>query len=261
MSVRTLHLSWRFGADIARDQVEEVIQRVLGGVGEVSGGGSGLDDAHLDIEIRSTPAMAEVLAALDDAVARLGLPAGAYWKWDDEDDGRLVGFRFSDQRPVVLDRPNMVVQQPSRKRLRPGDIFAIHIPVRGFLFGRVIFAQLPKGPMGPGSSLIYIYDHVGSKVDDFDDAELTPGRLLLPPTIINRLPWSRGYFQNVHSRPLTDRDVLPVHCFYDAARRTVVDLDGEQATEPCTGPRGFWGLDSFWTVDIRLSKVLGLGRD
>ena len=65
-----------------------------------------------------------------------------------------------------MGEPNMARLTPSRKRLQPGDIFAMHFPTHGYVFGRVIFAALPAGPMGPGSNLIYVYDHAGDSLMD-----------------------------------------------------------------------------------------------
>ena len=82
-------------------------------------------------------------------------------------------------------------------------------------------------------------------------------RLLLPPIFINRLPWTRGYFQNVAYRPIADNDTLEQHYFLDDLRSTILDLDGNDVEEQeVVGPCGSWGLDSYQTVDMYVEQAL-----
>lgn len=52
----------------------------------------------------------------------------------------------------------------------------------------------------------------GSADGEFDEANLRPDRLLIAPIYINRLGWSRGYFETVGNRPLVPEDLLTQHC-------------------------------------------------
>lgn len=148
----------------------------------------------------------------------------------------------------------------SRAKPEPGDVFAMLLPNDRYLFGRVILADLPRGkaPM-PTSNLIYIYDvQAGEKVPPPLDS-LRPNRLLIAPQFINRMPWSKGYFENVAHEALQESDVLPRHCFWDAARKSYRDEAGQvidERSEPC----GEWGLGSYRSVDDLLSDVLGIPR-
>ena len=151
--------------------------------------------------------------------------------------------------------PNMRMLRPSRRKLRPGDVFALK-PGECYLFGRVIYTDMPVGPMGPGSNLIYIYD-ARANTETPALAALVTNRLLIPPQIINRLPWSRGYLMTVHHADLQPGDVLLDHCFFDPARRRHVGLDGKPRDadfEPC----GSWGLNSFASLDDTISQALGI---
>lgn len=153
--------------------------------------------------------------------------------------------------------PNMAVLKPSRKKPVAGDIFAVSYPTRGYVFGRVVFADIATGPMGPGSILIYVYSHVGKAATDFSDDQLKPDRLLLPPMFINRLPWSRGYFYTVRSTPITPADLLERHCFISPTRRRLVDLDGVEVAERAE-PCGVYALQSCLTIDDAISGALGI---
>jgi hypothetical protein len=153
---------------------------------------------------------------------------------------------------------NMQVLKPSRKKPVSGDIFALQLPDDQYLFGRVIYADLPveKAPM-PGSYLIYIYDHVSRQKTPVVD-QLRPDRLLLPPVFINLMPWTKDYFETVETQNLTDADLLVQHCF----RRWTGEYLNEQrhripaAVEPC----GDWGLSSYHLLDDQLSDKLGIAR-
>ena len=109
----------------------------------------------------------------------------------------------------------------------------------------------------PGANLVYIYRRRTPNGEP-DLNQLTPEDLLVPPLFINRLPWSRGYFETVSTRPLTPDDLLPQHCF----RRfngTYLDENGQELNgerQPC----GDWGLHSFRSADDLISDALGIPR-
>lgn len=152
---------------------------------------------------------------------------------------------------------NIQVLRPSRKRVQAGDIFRVGLPEATYVFGRVIGAAMDTGPMGPGSYLIYVYAH-RSRVHEPDLDRMATKDLLIPPLFINRLPWSRGYFEAVSHRPLSTDDVLPCHCFR-SLNGTYLDETGAplpHAIQPC----GEWGLNSFRTFDDQLSDALGIPR-
>jgi Immunity protein 26 len=156
--------------------------------------------------------------------------------------------------------PNMSILNPSRKKMHPGDTFVMHYDKVGYLFGRVILVDLPaeRAPM-PGANLIYIYRE-RSQSPDPTGLALKKEALLIPPTFINRLPWSRGYFETVGHAPLAEDDVWGRHCFEDHMTRTRVeyrDLDGNRLEKPFE-PCGTWGLHSFASLDDVISEVLGI---
>lgn len=146
------------------------------------------------------------------------------------------------------------VLKPSRKKLLEGDIFALRILDGPYMFGRVIRVAENGGPMRVGFLLIYIYKATS------DDKHVIPvlcrEDLLIPPQPVNRLPWSRGYFEVVAHCPLTENDVLPVHCF-KRYRKGFVDEYGDplpDRVEPC----GIYGLSSYRTIDDDICRALGI---
>ena len=174
---------------------------------------------------------------------------------------RLVGV----ERVLAMDaQTNLRVLRKSRKKPERGDFFAMQIPDESYLFGRVILAGMPQGraPM-PGANLIYIYTH-RSPSRKFDERELLPGKLLIPPVWTNDLGWAKGYFETLENRPLREFDVLRQHCFRRAAVRPgapamFLDEHGEELkrdSEHC----GEWGLVSYRWIDDRVSDAIGIAR-
>jgi len=134
----------------------------------------------------------------------------------------------------------------------------MQLPDEKYLFGRVIFVDLPssKAPM-PKANLLYIYrDRHDTKTPEID--HLTPDRFLIPPVFTNRQGWNQGVFETVDHRPLLSGDLLPQHCFRDFTGEYYDEnmnrLPGP--IEPC----GSWGLASYQYIDDQISEALGLAR-
>lgn len=153
---------------------------------------------------------------------------------------------------------NLRVLKRSRSKPDPGDIFVMQLPDDAYLFGRVILADLPHGkaPM-PGAYLIYVYrERAVGKAPPVD--RLTPDRLLLPPVFINRMPWTKGYFETVRKQALSSGDLLGQHCFRDFTG-SYFDETGRKLPGPVE-PCGDWGLSSYRWLDDHISDALGIPR-
>jgi hypothetical protein len=155
---------------------------------------------------------------------------------------------------------NLQVLKRTRRMPAQGDVFAMQLPSDDYLFGRVIGADLTdshRAPM-PGSNLIYVYrERSGSKLPD--PSTLSPDQLLLPPVFTNRMPWTKGYFETLESHALMPRDLLPQHCFWDAARSQYVDEQSRvlsRESQPC----GDWALFSYRWLDDQISDAVGIAR-
>jgi len=155
--------------------------------------------------------------------------------------------------PIV----NLRVLRPSRKRLAPGQIFVMLPRDDKYLFGRVISTVAKWGPSA-SANLIYVFKVRSDSKIPPDSSELRANRLLIAPLIINRLPWSRGYFETIATRPLVEGDVLKRHCFRSSYGRYYDEQSRELSapSEPC----GDWGLHSYRTIDDEISDALGIPR-
>lgn len=142
----------------------------------------------------------------------------------------------------------------SRKRLREGDVFLLQ-PLPGtFYCGKIVRLKVAsRDSFVNGMSLIYIYDRrvPGRGVP----ADLDAAPLLIPPVVINRLPWSRGYFETVGNLPVTERERRLSFGFRDAARKRFVDAGGRPlAKEPL-----YWtdyGLAGYAVVGMLVQRAL-----
>jgi hypothetical protein len=161
----------------------------------------------------------------------------------------------------VIMAQNFRVLQPSRKRLAPGDVFAMGLPDDTYLFGRVI-STAARWSLAEGSgttNLVYVFSHRSESKATPDRAHLRIDQLFIPPQLINRLGWSRGYFETVGRLELTDDEVLPVHCFkrsFGASPRWF-DEHGNELDEPVP-PVGVWGGGNYRTLENEVCRALGI---
>lgn len=162
---------------------------------------------------------------------------------------------------------NLTVLRKARSPLRPGDVFAYRIRGHEFGFGRVIRTDcvivareysgesfLGYGPAVSDLILVYIYNSF-SKVK-CGPLALNPRDLLIPPQLINRLPWSHGYFETIEHRSLMQADVIP-HSFYNSVEEKYVDEVG-RPTKKKSARRNVLGFGSFRTIDAQISRALGI---
>lgn len=156
---------------------------------------------------------------------------------------------------------NMRVLRPSRKAVRPGDLFAIGLPDGTFIFGRVIStdAKWTQAVDAAPAILVYVY-RLRSPAKTLPNVhDLRPDDLLVPPIMTNRLAWTRGYFETLGNIPLAPSDVLPVHSFFSPSRRRYFDDAGNELSA-VHEPVGDYTLHSFRTIDDRVSDALGIPR-
>ncbi|NTW40782.1 MAG: hypothetical protein HGA44_13020 [Cellulomonadaceae bacterium] len=151
---------------------------------------------------------------------------------------------------------NMVASRPTRPRLRAGDIFSVQYLPGRFIFGRIVLADAPAGPM-PNSNLVYLYSTQGQDESNPPDSdELTTDRLLFYPFFTNRLGWTRGFFHTVGFAPITPDLTLEQYEFYDPAFDHFVDENGVRI-HPRGRSFGVFGLASYRWVDDRIAEALG----
>jgi len=135
------------------------------------------------------------------------------------------------------------------------------LPLDGlYLFGRVIDTEAVIGPM-TGVILIYVFDYRSPTIEMPDRSHLRVENLLLPPILINRLPWSRGYLETIGNLPIGTGEEIRQHCFlrYGYVRTAYFDEKGNELRTPVE-PVGERLLNSFFTLDYQVSDALGIPR-
>lgn len=149
---------------------------------------------------------------------------------------------------------NLQPLQRSQDKPVSGDVFAMHLRSRGWLFGRVIATDARVGFMEDPSLLLYVYRQVQDECRVPND--LSP-KLLIPPQLTSSLPWSKGLFTTIAHVPLRKEHVLPVHCFYDVVRKRYYNERNRELpkrTEPC----GIYALTTVDGIDDEISRALGV---
>jgi hypothetical protein len=155
--------------------------------------------------------------------------------------------------PANSMNPALEILKASRKKPQAGDIFVLKPTGYDFYFGRVIRTDA-RIVSFENCILIYVYNVASSEPNLEHLHKLKTDSLLLPPVIINRLPWSRGYFMTVGNQPLQQTDVLEVHCFKRFNGR-YYDDESNELSAPIE-PIGEFGLASYSTVGEEVHEAL-----
>src|ERR1700724_3239815 len=121
----------------------------------------------------------------------------------------------------------------ARREPQLGDVFAVRRGDDEELLGRVVSTSAVVGPTH-GCLVVYLYrDDVPRPKRD---------RLLVPPSVTTRGPWSRGYFVHLRSEPLLPGDYFERHVFHDARGR-FYDEEARPVDAPAAGEAvGEWRL-------------------
>jgi Immunity protein 26 len=97
-----------------------------------------------------------------------------------------------------------------RQRAKVGDIFRLSPALGVFVWGRLIKKARFFG-LEFDLNLVYLYDAVG--FDRPAPDALVPSNLILGPSVVNNLGFSRGYWEIMASEPVKPSDVLNRHLF------------------------------------------------
>lgn len=150
---------------------------------------------------------------------------------------------------------NLRFQRKNRHKPQPGDIFVMQLKSERYLFGRIINNDFEADPLG---DLVYIYAHQ-SDTPDVDSSLLTKETLLLPPLLMNRLGFTRGYQTFVRNEPLVPGDTFDPGCFYDPTRGRYQGTDNRILAEPVR-PIAVQTVRNYRAMDDGISEALGIEK-
>lgn len=113
----------------------------------------------------------------------------------------------------------------SRKPPKEGDIFLVQPFPQVYYYGKVIRTHIKSADSCVrGMNLIFLYDKRAE--DRSVPDELGDRDFLIPPAIINRLPWSRGYFETVGNAPVTEQERNRSYGFWSFQKKRFVNVWG-----------------------------------
>lgn len=155
-----------------------------------------------------------------------------------------MSTRYGINLNEALSLPNgveLVEHKKQRKRPAIGDFFAVEVQGYGWLIGRVIMespSQLPgvsEAPFGE-TFLIYIYKKLYPAKPSVAPDPAYP-ELIMPPMVVARDMWSKGFAAPLVNRDIQANEVLPKHCFYERMSHTFFDEKGrvlDKISMPCS---------------------------
>jgi hypothetical protein len=148
-----------------------------------------------------------------------------------------------------------------RQRAKVGDIFRSSPVADIFLWGRLILRAKFFG-IDAELSLVYIYDAIGKSRPSAE--MLSPQNLIIGPSVVNNLGWSRGYWEIVASEPVMSADTLDHHNFirYHGTGSTcdydIVDERGKIVRSPKVqiSKSAQSGFGNFNLIDWQIRAIL-----
>lgn len=151
---------------------------------------------------------------------------------------------------------DLIAMKKSRKKPQKGDIFVVQPFQNIFYYGKVIETDIrSKDSFVNGMFLILVYDKMSKSKDSPIPSDLDRCDLLIAPTIVNRLGWSRGYFETICNLPLTDQERKMSFGFWSFQRQCFVNVEG---TKLESRPRYYtdYGLGNYLVVGEKIQAVL-----
>jgi len=149
---------------------------------------------------------------------------------------------------------NLLTLKKTNKSPKSGDVFVYQLKSypEMYFWGRVIRTDAYVGGF-ENTVLIYLYNKKTNDKGVIPQLDRT--NLLVAPIATNSLPWRKGYFETVGNIGLDANAVLNQHCFKDFTGKYYDDY-GLQCS--AIEPIGEFGLDSYQTIDDKISEVLDL---
>lgn len=149
---------------------------------------------------------------------------------------------------------DLLAMKKSRKAPRKGDVFVVQPFQSVFYFGKVIKTNIcSSDSFVNGMFLIFIYDEM-STVPQIP-CDLNDSSLLIAPTIVNRLGWSRGYFETICNLPLTEREKNVSYGFWHFQKKCFVNAEGDVLD---SRPKYYtdYGLGNYCVVGEKIQAAL-----
>jgi hypothetical protein len=151
-------------------------------------------------------------------------------------------------------KAELVFMKRSYKGPQTGDIFVLQPLEHVFYYGKVIESKVDSKYSGFKSwHMIFIYNiKTGEPTADID---LDGIPLLIAPMVVNKRPWTMGYFVTISNSSISQYDISVDYGFWSDSRNKHFDLRGNRMSHK-PEYSGVYGLGSFGAIAYELNKVL-----
>lgn len=153
----------------------------------------------------------------------------------------------------------LIAMKRSNKEPETGDVFVVQPEEGRYYYGKVINARvMSRNPSMDGWHLIFIYDACTNDIRK--DVVLDRVPILIAPTVVNKRPWTMGYFVTIGRSRVTDYDLSIDYGFWDVLKKKYFDLQGDEMPHQ---PRysDISGLGSYGSVAKAMHKALSAKRE
>lgn len=149
------------------------------------------------------------------------------------------------------------IQEGTRKKARTGDLFVLRLLGVGYVWGRVINANV-RNQMSASQALVLIYIYNSHTTESMDIPVLKKENLAFPPCLVCQNLWSWGYLKTVKNETVATSDRYEVHCFQTRQRPPVYLNEFGEPLDRKHDPCGAWSLLLFRGINRNICDALGL---
>ncbi|MFC1946271.1 immunity 26/phosphotriesterase HocA family protein, partial [Chloroflexota bacterium] len=119
----------------------------------------------------------------------------------------------------------LIVIKKSYKEPETGDVFALQPKEGVYYYGKVIRSKVEsKNIMFKGWYLVFIFNIKTNQIQA--DVNINNVPLLIRPMVVNKRPWTMGYFKTINNTPITDYDCSIDYGFWDIIKKRYYNLSG-----------------------------------
>jgi len=121
----------------------------------------------------------------------------------------------------------LLLQNKSRKKPKPGDVFTLQVKDNLFYYGKVIKTNInSSNVLLRGWNLIFLYKYSTTCIENERLDLLSHQELLLPPVITNNKGWYDGYFLTIGNVPVSGEELSLDYGFWDDIRKNYRNEEG-----------------------------------
>ncbi len=180
-------------------------------------------------------------------------------KWKARYNSQPESVKKELQRFKEMNSKEYQLNVIKRSRTNPitGDIFLLKPRTNRYFIGKVLVGNIEAvGNNGFTNNKILIAIYGGYSEDmERKSFNINPSKLLIPPQIVDRSYWTRGYFFNITNEELSDDDINMDIGFYDIGKSRYVSAEGNLLLEE-PSVLGTYGLATITGIASQIGKEI-----